>query len=74
MNGEAMQLGSLGAVVGIGAAVLTPGSDMRKLSQIGGLTAAGVGLGMLLDPDDSSTLLGGALAATGLLVAVFGGV
>jgi hypothetical protein len=74
--GFPMSLGSLGAVAGIGAAVLSPGGDARKLSQIGGLTLAGVGLGMALDPtgDDTESVLGIAAMVLGTGLAVFGGV
>jgi hypothetical protein len=72
VNSNAMALGSLGAVLGIGAAVLTTGSDGRKVCQIGGLTLAGVGLGLMTDPDDD-TLVGAAVGLLGVGTAVFGG-
>jgi hypothetical protein len=74
--GYPVQVGSLGAVLGVGAAILTSGSDARKVSQIGGLTAAGVGLGMMLDPDGSGleTIVGLAAMLIGTSYAVFGGV
>jgi hypothetical protein len=73
--GFPLELGSLGAVLGIGAAILSAGSDTRKISQIAGMTAAGVGLGMALDPEaDQAEMLAGTLIGIGGLVgAVFVG-
>jgi hypothetical protein len=73
--GYPSSLGSLGAVVGIGAAVVTTGSDARKVFQIAGLTAAGAGLGMALDPEGSEpeAWLGVAVGILGLGAALFGG-
>lgn len=73
--GYPTSLGSLGAVAGIGAAVVTTGSDTRKAYQIAGLTAAGAGLGMALDPGGSTSeaWLGTAVAILGLGAAIFGG-
>jgi hypothetical protein len=71
--GYPVELGALGAVVGIGAAVLTSGGDTRKLAQIGGMTGAGIGLGMALDPEgsDAETLAGGLIAVGSIIAAVF---
>jgi len=73
--GYPVSFGSLGAVTGIGAAVLTTGTDARKIFQIGGLALVGVGGGMALDPEsgDVETIAGGVLFAVGLLGALFGG-
>jgi hypothetical protein len=68
--GFPLELGSLGAVLGIGAAILSTGSDTRKIAQIGGTTAAGIGLGMALDPEaDQAEMLAGALIGVGGIVA-----
>jgi hypothetical protein len=74
--GFPVALGSLGATLGIGAAVLSPGGDARKLSQIAGLTVAGAGLGMALDPagDDVESVAGIVAMVLGTGLAVFGGV
>jgi hypothetical protein len=73
--GYPTSLGSLGAVVGIGAAVVTTGSDARKVYQIAGLTVAGAGLGMAVDPEASApeAWLGVAVSVLGLGAALFGG-
>jgi hypothetical protein len=73
--GYSASLGSLGAVVGVGTAIVTTGSDTRKVYQIAGLTAAGVGAGMAIDPQNSGgeQLAGSVLAAIGLASAIFGG-
>jgi hypothetical protein len=73
--GFAVSLGSLGAVLGITAAVISTGSDGRKVAQIAGLTLAGVGLGLFLDPDGGAgeTTAGLAAGALGTGIAVFGG-
>jgi hypothetical protein len=73
--GFPLELGSLGAVLGIGAAILSAGSDTRKIAQIGGLTAAGVGLGMALDPDagDAEMIAGGLVGVGGLVAAIWVG-
>ena len=71
--GFPIELGSLGAVLGIGAAILSTGSDTRKICQIAGTTAAGVGLGMALDPEagDAEMLAGTLIGIGGLIGAVF---
>lgn len=71
--GFPIELGSIGAVVGIGAAILSAGSDTRKIAQIGGLTAAGVGLGMALDPEagEAEMIAGGLIGVGGLIGAIF---
>jgi len=73
--GFPVELGALGAVVGIGAAILTSGGDTRKLAQVGGMTAAGIGLGMALDPEgsQSETVAGTCIAIGGVVAAVFVG-
>ena len=73
--GFPIELGALGTAVGIGAAVLSSGGDARKLAQIGGMGAAGVGLGMALDPDgsDVESIAGTLIAVMGVLTAVFVG-
>jgi hypothetical protein len=73
--GYPVELGALGAVVGIGSAILTTGGDTRKLAQIGGLTAAGAGLGMALDPEGSQAeaIAGTLIAIGGIVAAVFVG-
>lgn len=73
--GYPASLASLGAVVGIGAAVVTTGTDTRKIYQIAGLTAAGAGFGMAVDPGGSGgeQLVGASLMITGLVAAIFGG-
>lgn len=60
---------SLGAVVGIFAAVMS--SNPNKASQIGGYALAGAGLGTLLDSFDDGSVLEGILGA-GLLVGGLG--
>jgi hypothetical protein len=70
--GYPVSLGSLGAVLGIGAAIVTSGSDARKVYQIAGLTAAGAGLGLATEPD-GSPLLGTIVGLLGLSAALFGG-
>lgn len=71
--GFPLELGSLGAVLGIGAAILSTGSDTRKIAQIAGTTAAGVGLGMALDPeaDQAEMIAGGLIGCGGIIAAVF---
>jgi len=73
--GFPLELGALGSVIGIGAAILTSGGDTRKLSQIGGMTAAGIGLGMALDPEGSpaETVAGTLIACGGIITAVLVG-
>lgn len=73
--GFPIELGALGTVIGIGAAILSSGGDTRKLSQIGGMTAAGVGLGMALDPDggEAETIAGTLIAVGGVIAAVWVG-
>lgn len=73
--GFPLELGSLGAVLGIGAAILSTGSDVRKIAQIGGTTAAGVGLGMALDPEAGSAemIAGSLIGIGGIVAAVFVG-
>jgi hypothetical protein len=73
--GYPASLASLGAVVGITAAIVTTGNDMRKISQVAGLTAVGAGLGMALDPDSSAaeTCLGVVIDVLGIGLAMFGG-
>jgi hypothetical protein len=73
--GIPIELGSLGAVLGIGAAILSTGSDVRKIAQIAGTTAAGVGLGMALDPEagDAEMIAGGLIGVGGIIAAVFVG-
>jgi hypothetical protein len=73
--GYPTSLASLGAVVGVGAAVVTTGTDARKVYQIAGLAAAGAGLGMMADPDGSTSeaWLGAAVGILGLGAALFGG-
>jgi len=73
--GFPLELGSLGAVLGIGAAILSTGSDTRKIAQIAGTAAAGIGLGMALDPEaDNAEVIAGTLVGIGGLIgAVFVG-
>jgi hypothetical protein len=71
--GYPVELGAIGAVAGIGAAVLSSGGDTRKIAQIGGMTAAGAGLGMALDPEGSQAeaIAGTLIAIGGIVAAVF---
>jgi len=73
--GFPLELGSLGAVLGIGAAILSTGSDVRKIAQISGTAAAGVGLGMALDPEagDAEMIAGALIGVGGIVAAVFVG-
>jgi hypothetical protein len=73
--GYPIEVGSLGAVLGIGAAILSSGGDSRKIAQIGGMTAAGAGLGMALDPEggEAEAIAGTLIAIGGIIAAVFMG-
>jgi hypothetical protein len=76
MNGSPLafpaELGALGAALGILVAIVSSGGDARKLAQVGGMTAAGIGLGMALNPDGGTeeAWAGGAIAAGGVLAAI----
>jgi hypothetical protein len=71
--GFPVELGALGTALGIGAAIVSTGGDTRKIAQVGGMTAAGIGLGMALDPDGDSaeTVAGTVIAVVGVLGAIF---
>jgi hypothetical protein len=75
--GPPIELAALGLAGGMVAAVVTSGDGTKKVSQIGGYGAAGLGLGMLLDGlNDASLLeglLGGVLLLGGVSIALTGG-
>lgn len=71
--GFPVELGALGTAIGIGAAVLSSGGDMRKIAQVAGMTGAGIGLGMALDPEGgpAETVAGTLIAVGSLIGAIF---